>query len=870
MKRLRRSTIPSLFLAIFLLLAGSWSPVLATNLTGTFKNPDGSLVNGKLIFLLSQPARLNDSSAQIVPMVKIFSVTNGILESGAFVFGNDVLVPTGTYYLVRLVDANNNLLFEQKWSIVGTNLDLGTLTPTTAGVVVPDPLLKNVSSTQAVQGPVTFSSGVTAFSLTLNGNLNPGTADAYDLGSTTLPWNKLSVGKFEVKGGRPWFDVRAYGAKGDNSTNDLTAFQSAINGCTSPAVGQEGGTVYVPPAAQYVLNGTLTFAAPIAGRYCVLRLAAPILTNQTITLPPTGWSIEGDYGVGGTQPSFIHGAPVALINSNGTQNPLLKVGDGVSAVARVTLKNIAVAGNAVGDGIVIEGKGGGNITLDGVFALINPTANGDTLVIKDALQIFIRNSSLGGPTDGATLGTKHTIRLTGTAAGTNVGPIRIYDTVLHGRGLKVDRQVGPGSSIGNVLMQNVLYETYQESLITFDSTNASGGIITCIRCEGADLASGDPALITTKTVNTINSIILIDSLQPTGGWWAETGTNRPTNLIVMSGQNGVIYNGRDGYVGNFIANGGWSGRIVNATSGVDSQDVSLLGGQVSVNMATPINLTVSPLLSGGTLADGSYRYVVTALNGITSPCDNREVACGPAPPYESWVSKEVTCTITGGGGAGRCSLNWDDVPGAASYRIYGRGAYASGAQNKTLFFTATVSDFIDTGAAGTAGSVPKYSVESGNAPVVRWSAKGDSFVGQGNTGFGTFTPGAKVDVVGKVRTTTQFESTQATGTPPHIVASTTEVSNLNPQRWHGKQAIDFSGTLDFPSIAAQTCSDLTITATGAAANNPVAPSWPVALEAGLAGTMFVSAADTVKVRLCNVTILAVDPASQTFAGRVIQ
>ncbi len=174
-----------------LLILGCCVSTGATNLTGTFKNPDGSAVNGKIIFLLSQPARLNDQSAQIVPMVKIFSVTNGALETGAFVFGNDVLVPGGTYYLVRLVDNNNNLLFEQKWSISGVNLDLGSLTPTTSGVVFPDPLIKNVSTDQSVQGPVSFSAPITAFSLTLNGNLNPGLPDSYELGSSTAPWQEL-------------------------------------------------------------------------------------------------------------------------------------------------------------------------------------------------------------------------------------------------------------------------------------------------------------------------------------------------------------------------------------------------------------------------------------------------------------------------------------------------------------------------------------------------------------------------------------------------------------------------------------------------------------------------------------------------------
>jgi hypothetical protein len=170
--------------------------VLATNLTGTFKNPDGAPVNGKLIFLLSQPARLNDQSAQIVPMVKIFAVTNGQLEAGAFVYGNDILVPTGTHYLARLVDLNNNLLFEQKWVIAGVNLDLGTLTPTTTGVVLPDPLLKNASINQAVQGPVSFSAPLTAFSLTLNGNLNPGAPDSFNLGSSTVPWQELFASRW--------------------------------------------------------------------------------------------------------------------------------------------------------------------------------------------------------------------------------------------------------------------------------------------------------------------------------------------------------------------------------------------------------------------------------------------------------------------------------------------------------------------------------------------------------------------------------------------------------------------------------------------------------------------------------------------------
>jgi len=97
-----------------------------------------------------------------------------------------------------------------------------------------------------------------------------------------------------------------------------------------------------------------------------------------------------------------------------------------------------------------------------------------------------------------------------------------------------------------------------------------------------------------------------------------------------------------------------------------------------------------------------------------------------------------------------------------------------------------------------------------------------------------------------------------------------EVANLNVQKWHAKDAIDFSASLDFASISAQTCAELTISASGAAADNPVAPSWPAALEAGLSGIMYVSSGNTVTVRLCNPTTAAIDPASRTFAGRIIK
>jgi hypothetical protein len=79
-----------------------------------------------------------------------------------------------------------------------------------------------------------------------------------------------------------------------------------------------------------------------------------------------------------------------------------------------------------------------------------------------------------------------------------------------------------------------------------------------------------------------------------------------------------------------------------------------------------------------------------------------------------------------------------------------------------------------------------------------------------------------------------------------------------------------SGAIDFPSISAVTCSSQTQTLTGAAANDPVACSYPTALSANLTASCFVSATDTVTYRLCNPTAGAIDPASGTFSARIIR
>jgi hypothetical protein len=105
-------------------------------------------------------------------------------------------------------------------------------------------------------------------------------------------------------------------------------------------------------------------------------------------------------------------------------------------------------------------------------------------------------------------------------------------------------------------------------------------------------------------------------------------------------------------------------------------------------LGTPQSVSTE-LVSGGTLAAGSYYYKVVARVNTA----NGQVA-------RSTASSEVSCVRTS---TGSCKINWAAVTGASSYRIYGR---SSGGQNMYWTATAPTVTYTDTGATGTTETVP--------------------------------------------------------------------------------------------------------------------------------------------------------------------
>lgn len=82
--------------------------------------------------------------------------------------------------------------------------------------------------------------------------------------------------------------------------------------------------------------------------------------------------------------------------------------------------------------------------------------------------------------------------------------------------------------------------------------------------------------------------------------------------------------------------------------------------------------------------------------------------------------------------------------------------------------------------------------------------------------------------------------------------------------------VSAAAALDFPNLLVGTCSQLTITVTGAATGDTVNLGAPAAIESGLIWSGFVSASNTVTIRVCNSSGLSTNPASASWRADVWQ
>jgi len=107
--------------------------------------------------------------------------------------------------------------------------------------------------------------------------------------------------------------------------------------------------------------------------------------------------------------------------------------------------------------------------------------------------------------------------------------------------------------------------------------------------------------------------------------------------------------------------------------------------------------------------------------------------------------------------------------------------------------------------------------------------------------------------------------TYSQGTGISIAGSTLSVDKTSVPSY-----LTTTSSLSFGAIAQAACAQLTFALTGANPGDSIAPGWPSTIESGLAGSMFVSASNTVAVRLCNLSGSSLTPAAQTFRATVVR
>ncbi len=145
-------------------------------------------------------------------------------------------------------------------------------------------------------------------------------------------------------------------------------------------------------------------------------------------------------------------------------------------------------------------------------------------------------------------------------------------------------------------------------------------------------------------------------------------------------------------------------------------------GALTQGMEIPTAPTGTPSASGGSIPDGTYYYIITALNGSGETVQGIE---------------SNSQTVSGGSGNGSVALTWTAVPGASSYKIY-RTTVSMTYTDPSLVGTSSTNSFTDTVASPSTGLPPSITT----AYVNSINPTSTSWITGGNVGIGTTTPGS--------------------------------------------------------------------------------------------------------------------------------
>lgn len=245
------------------------------------------------------------------------------------------------------------------------------------------------------------------------------------------------------------YDIRNYGAVGDNKTDDTAAVQAALNAAAAGG----GGVVYIPAGVYKV--GNLVFP-PNGGHWIFIRMDGSLHLTQTLEMNQRAYALVGDSGAVFTA---FQQRPSVELHFDTSINPIIHITADPVFLAGFTLRYLH------GDGILAT-DGSTNLTMDRVYAV--EAANVDTqwapLKIETShynFGLYVKDSVL----QAAQLPGAHSIILK------NQSIISVKDTTLICGGISMSSPTALSES-ADYDFEDVLYEGGFSSFLQIDNSNA--------------------------------------------------------------------------------------------------------------------------------------------------------------------------------------------------------------------------------------------------------------------------------------------------------------------------------------------------------------------------------------------------------------
>ena len=664
---------------------------------------------------------------------------------------------------------------------------------------------------------LTTTSGINAFSLSLSGNLtvtgSTAVTGALTVGGAAVP----STGQANTWSAQQTFSQDVISGSKVPWTdvraagavcNNSNDDSTALNATISGMV-TSGGTPLFPDNCR----GALSFSAPSNN----MNLMFGGRFNPTATMHvPVGYFL-------GCHEPYVHtGSGTPFINVEtcpviANLDPVLSLEN--TSGWRGTISNLSFYGTGVQ---IAENKSANTVIRD-----VWSQAASDSATPFQGTDGFGYYFERGGFESSSPTGQPSMNFLTSASVCDPPRMITLDRTFIVFRGIHFSSACGAGGFNFALHSTMQLYENASECMFCLDVTNNGYGAIDLYEPIISDNIAPAPLIsIIGSRANGLKSSVIING----GGEFfrQQPGGNAIDGAIVLGET--ASYNP----LGIMGLNNNWF--MVNKhgslTTFANSPSIAA-GGGLKVPPLPPL-FNATPSASGGTLASGTYCYTVVPVDSLAN---------------EGQPSADACPVVTGPTGSVSIALGGFVPAGAATYHIYrttGMPVEDDYQTNKTVWFTSTLaSAFVDTGAAGTAGLPAQMDPNP-------WSIAATDELNPNGSGW--------LGVGGCVAIGKQ-------GCSGGVAGDLQAAGKISAANW----PLAASATLTYTAIAAQTCQEQNVTVAGAASTGVATASPAASLgNVNLSWSAWVSAANTVSVRVCNPSAGSITPSAVAWQARVIQ